>query len=106
MKSLGCLAFILLLFLSPVLAGDYHPPNPEKYIEDPFVRQKFEKMDGEKKAHQEGQAEAARKQQEAAEEAAKAKRTAEAYRESRNARIKKVQRTRGQKTKSWQVLNR
>ena len=29
-----------------------------------------------------------------------------AYQESRNARVKKLERTRGQKVKSWQVLNR
>jgi hypothetical protein len=47
-----------------------------------------------------------RKGKEATEEKNPDKQREKAYQESRNARIKKLERTRGEKVKSWQILNR
>lgn len=49
---------------------------------------------------------AAKKQAEIQEKAAKEGATKAAYAESRRARIKSIERARGKKVKSWQVLNR
>jgi len=87
--------------------------NLEDYVHDPFVKEKFKQIDRRDRekdakaaAHQDQQERAQKARDEAAAARAKEASIREAYAESRNARIKKVQRTRGQKTKSWQVLNR
>jgi len=105
-KRVVLLLVFLLACTSISIAEDYHPQNPEKYIRDPMVQQKFEQLERreqEKAAAQEG---AARKAREAAEERAADSSRERAYAESRKARIKKLQRTRHKKVRSWQVLNR
>lgn len=100
MKTIGLLVIIIsVIYLSAVTYAGA--------ITDPCVAiDKMNRRDATRFEQEQQDRQSAKKAQAAENEAAKERSTAAAYRESRNARIKKVERSRGKKAKSWQVLNR
>ncbi len=104
-KMVWVLLVISWCWTSISSAGDYHPPHPEKYIDDPFVKQKLEQMERRDQEKSAAGERAARQQREAAEESAANSRRESAYSQSQVANKKKVKKMReGQKShNSWQL---
>ena len=69
-ETVSVLLVIFWCWTSISFAGDYRPAHPEKYIEDPFVKQKFEQQERQEREKTASQEKAANRAHEAAEEKA------------------------------------